>query len=79
MQKMKTLFKLSLIVSVTFAIIGCDRNAKAEFGSETGLPSNCRAYVQVAIDSYKAKQYTAEETFAGLERNCGQSGNLWSK
>ena len=79
MLKMKNLFKLSLMISVTLVVTGCDPNAKAEFGSETGLPSNCRAYVQVAIDSYRAKQYTAEETFAGLERNCGQNGNLWSK
>ena len=79
MQKIRNLFKLSLMLSFTLAITGCDPNSKAEFGSETGLPSSCRAYVQVTIDSYRAKQYTAEESFAGLERNCGQNGNLWSK
>ncbi len=70
--------KLGLLFFTLTILSGCDPNSKPEFGSETGLPSNCRAYVQVAIDSYRSKQYTAEETIAGLERNCGQNGHLWA-
>ena len=73
------MLKLILLFLASIGLFGCDENSKAEFGSETGLPSNCRAYVQVAIDSYRAKQYSAEETFAGLERNCGLNGQLWSR
>ena len=54
----------------------CDPNAKAEYG-DSGLPKNCRAYVQTAIDGYKAKRYTADEAMAGLERNCGEHGSTW--
>ncbi|TXH46590.1 MAG: kynureninase [Desulfurellales bacterium] len=58
---------------------GCsptDENAKPVFGS-SGLPANCRAYVQIAIDSFKAHEYTAEQSMEGLERNCGANGQLW--
>lgn len=71
--------QLFFLVIVLFSISGCDPNSKAEFGSESGLPSNCRAYVQKAIDSYHAKQYSAEATFDGLERNCGKNGQLWAQ
>jgi hypothetical protein len=74
--------RLSPFLSFTvLLLIGCDStvdNTKAQFGKETGLPSNCRAYVQVAIESYRSKSYTADETITGLERNCGANGSLWS-
>jgi hypothetical protein len=59
-------------------LVGCieDDNAKPVYGN-TGLPVNCRAYVQWVIDSYRTKQYSAEESFTGLERNCGIHGHTW--
>lgn len=61
------------------ALVACDPNAKAIYGEETGLPKNCRAYVQASVDGYKEKKYTADEVMAGLERNCGAHGHLWGK
>lgn len=61
-------------------LTGCDRfdpNSRPIYGSESGLPVNCRAYVQVAIDGYHSKRYTADETISGLERNCGVNGYIW--
>lgn len=43
--------------------------------SETGLPKNCRAIVQANVDSYRAKEYTADEVMNSLERNCGANGH----
>ena len=62
-----------------FFLAGCDPNSKPTYGESTGLSSNCRAYVQVAVDAYRNKEYAADETMAGLERNCGVNGHLWSK
>jgi len=64
---------------VVTVLSGClaDDNAEPIYGKESGLPVNCRAYVQVAIDSYRARTYSAEESFAGLERNCGAHGHAW--
>lgn len=76
---MNRVAQLPFLVLMLLSLSGCDPNSKEEFGSESGLPSNCRAYVQVAIDSYHAKQYTAEETLDGLERNCGKNGQLWAQ
>lgn len=64
-----------LIAGLIVGLAGCDGNAKPEFVD--GAPSNCRAYVQVAVDGYRAGQYTADDAIAGLERNCGASGQLW--
>jgi hypothetical protein len=63
---------------VLLAGCGSDDNDKAVYGEATGLPVNCRAYVQVAVDGYRATRYTAEETMAGLERNCGARGRAWA-
>ena len=54
-----------------------DSNAKPAYG-ESGLPSNCRAYIQYAIDSYRQGQYSADDTMTAMERNCGINGWLWS-
>lgn len=62
-------------------LIGCapaDPNAAPAFGKESGLPSNCRAFVQYAVDSYRRGEYAADPTFSALERNCGAHGNLWA-
>ncbi len=58
-------------------LAGCgDPNERPIYG-DTGLPVNCRAYIQVAIDGYRSRQYTADEAMAGLERNCGAHGHAW--
>jgi len=67
-------------VLACLVLSGCgqsDPNALPTYG-KTGLPSNCRAYVQVVIDGYRSKQYTADESFNALERNCGLYGYSWS-
>lgn len=69
-------------LAAALALIGCgqsDPNSMPIYGKDSGLPVNCRAYVQVVIDGYRSKQYTADESFAGLERNCGMSGSAWGK
>lgn len=68
-------------ISACLIVAGCggqvDPNAIPTYG-KTGLPSNRRAYVQVVIDGYRSKQYTADESFNALERNCGINGYSWS-
>lgn len=51
-------------------------NDRPIFGS-SGLPANCRAYVDYSVASYNLRRYTAQEIMVGLERNCGASGQLW--
>lgn len=68
----------AVFVSLLTGCIQSDPNARPAFGKETGLPANCRAYVQFALDEYRGGRYTAYETAAGLERNCGTSGALWA-
>lgn len=67
-----------LIAVMLVGLAGCDDNASPKVGS-SGLPANCRAYVQFAIDSYRGGQYSADDTMAGLERNCGANGQLWGQ
>lgn len=77
---MKKIFYVGLVLS-TGLLTGClsgDDNAVAKYG-KTGLPANCRAYVQFAIDEYRAGKHTADATMAGLERNCGANGWTWKK
>lgn len=66
---------LLLVVLIT----GCseDPNETAIYG-DTGLAVNCRAYVQVSIDSWKKNEYPTEEIMDALERNCGENGWLWN-
>ena len=75
---MTTRLKTFCLVCTITLLAGCsdDDNAAPAYG-KTGLPVNCRAYVQVAVDSYRAKQYTADEVIDGLERNCGANGHSW--
>ena len=70
--------RLALAMSAAL-LSGCltDPNAKPIYG-DTGLPKNCRAYVQTAIDGYRSKAYTADQAMAGLERNCGLNGHAWA-
>lgn len=75
----KTLLRTAGVLTAVFFLSACDPNSKPTYGESSGLPSNCRAYVQVAVDAYRNKEYTADETMAGLERNCGVNGHLWAK
>lgn len=61
------------------SLTGCmpDDNDKPIYGEKSGLPVNCRAYVQISVDAYRARQYSAEDTMSGLERNCGLHGYAW--
>ena len=71
-----------LLMAFAPLLSGCilgDDNSKPIYGKETGMPVNCRAYVQVVIDGYKSKQYSADASFAGLERNCGINGTAWKE
>ncbi|MCC7714683.1 kynureninase [Janthinobacterium lividum] len=75
------IWKVAGVFALAVLLVGCrgDDNDKPVYGEGTGLPVNCRAYVQVAVDGYRAKRHTAEETMAGLERNCGADGGIWKK
>lgn len=68
-----------LAICLSVLLQGCaeDDNARAIYGKETGLPVNCRAYIQYAIDEHRAGKYSAPETFIGIERNCGFNGQIW--
>lgn len=72
------IFRIFILGSVVL-LAACDPNAKATYAEETGLPKNCRAIVQQNIDAYRAKQYTADEIMAALERNCGANGWSWGQ
>lgn len=70
--------KLLLIATASLLITSCsDDNAAPVYGKDSGLPVNCRAFVQFAINEYRAGKYTADATFAALERNCGLNGHSW--
>ncbi len=73
---MKHIITVGFTTSVMLILCGCDPNTKPIYG-DSGLPKNCRAYVQVAIDDYRTKKYSADEVMNGLERNCGVNGQSW--
>jgi hypothetical protein len=68
-------------ISCTLLLSSCnfigDDNDIAIYSKENGLPVNCRAYVQFAINEYRAGKYSANDTFSALERNCGANGWTW--
>jgi hypothetical protein len=68
-----------LTTALCLLLVACngDPNAKPIYGKETGLPVNCRAYVQAVVDGYRSKRYDADDSMAGLERNCGANGRIW--
>lgn len=108
-----------IIIPIMFLLSSCgDPNSEPKYGKSFGLPENCRAYVQAAIDNYRDKteeykndsidtayycepnnwysqdchqhladmQFTDEQKneqvnilLSSLERNCGKSGELWTK
>lgn len=71
--------KLLLLASATLLLTACggDDNATPVYGKDSGLPVNCRAYIQFAINEYRAGKYTADDTFSAIERNCGANGHSW--
>jgi hypothetical protein len=79
--------KMGLIVAFTVgAVFGAlmgyssapgNPNATVKYGETSGLPRNCRAIVQLNIDGYKNKIYSADEVMSSLERNCGTYGMSW--
>lgn len=52
-------------------------NSKPEYDSKTSVATNCRAYVQSAVDEWHYDIKNTEETLSELERNCGVTGILW--
>lgn len=67
----------SIVFGLT-AMIGCsDPNSEPKFSNDSGLPSNCRSYIQRSVDSWRAGEYESEEIINALERNCGMNGHLW--
>ena len=69
-----------LLTFISLTLVSCglsDDNDAPVYGKDSGLPLNCRAFVQFAIDEYRAGKYTADSTMAALERNCGANGWSW--
>ncbi|QIC71651.1 kynureninase [Acinetobacter indicus] len=54
-----------------------DPNSKPAYGKDLGLPANCRAYIQVAIDEWRKGLHDTRTTMNAIERNCGENGSLW--
>ena len=54
-----------------------DPNSKPEYGDESGLPKNCRAYIQESVDDWRNGVHSTEDTMDAIERNCGVYGDLW--
>lgn len=72
--------KKILILLAIMSISACssDPNDEPKYG-DSGLPSNCRSYIQVSVDAWRAGEYATEETMNALERNCGVYGQLWDE
>ncbi len=69
-----------IFLAVSALVAGCsmsDDNDMAVYSKDSGLPVNCRAYVQVAVNDYRAGKYTTDAIMSGLERNCGENGWSW--
>jgi hypothetical protein len=58
-------------------IAAFDDNIEPVYSKETGLPVNCRAYIQNAINGHRNGEYSAEAALIGIERNCGVNGWAW--
>lgn len=63
------------------SLAGCsgDPNSKPEYGDESGLPKNCRAYIQESVDDWRNGVHSTEDTMDAIERNCGVYGDLWGE
>ena len=69
---------LIIMLALPISACGSDPNSEPEYG-DSGLPSNCRSYIQFSIDAWRAGEYEGEETMNAIERNCGSSGYLWNE
>jgi hypothetical protein len=77
--RVRILLKWAAVIALSF-VAGWAAKPDPHWPPERGklgLPANCSAYVDASIAGYRLKQYTADEAFAGLERNCGAGGALW--
>ena len=72
--------KMLFLVMLALPILACsnDPNSEPKYG-DSGLPANCKAYIQVSVDAWRAGQYETEETMNAIERNCGAYGYLWNE
>ena len=71
--------KAACVLIGVWLLSGCDdSNSKPTYG-ESGLPKNCRAIVQNAIDEWRKGNYSTEDTMSSLERNCGANGHSWKQ
>lgn len=69
-----------LLLIPIMVLVSCsnsDPNSKPVYGKEYGLPANCRAYIQVAVNDWRRGKYDTETTMDAIERNCGENGSLW--
>ena len=68
-----------LILAIVLGLSACakDPNSKPIYGDELGLPANCRAYIQVAVNEWRKGAYDTKTTMSAIERNCGENGTLW--
>ena len=69
--------KAACVLIGVWLLSGCGNpNSKPTYG-ESGLPKNCRAIVQNAIDEWRKGSYSTEDIMSSLERNCGANGYSW--
>ena len=69
-----------LILAIVLSLSACSKgesNSKPIYGDDLGLPVNCRAYIQVAVNEWRKGAYDTEATMNAIERNCGENGTLW--
>lgn len=69
-----------LVLIISTLLVACsndDSNSKPVYGDASGLPTNCRAYIQVAVNEWRKGTYDTDTTMNAIERNCGESGSLW--
>lgn len=70
----------NIILIVALLLAACareDSNSKPVYGKESGMPANCRAYIQVAVNEWRRGTYDTNVTMDAIERNCGENGELW--
>lgn len=68
----------ALVLFLSVFLVGCsDPNSEPEYGVESHLPANCRAYVHTSIEAWRSGEYDTDDTMDALERNCGLYGDLW--
>jgi len=66
-----------IVIACALMLFGCSKpNSKPTYG-ETGLPKNCRAIIQNAIDEWRKGNYSTDDTMNSIERNCGKNGYSW--